>query len=115
MVPPARGDVYQAALDPIRGSEQGGERPVVVMSRDAINKSSQVVIIVPVTDRANKKRIYPSHVVLKAGDGGLRIDSVALAEQVRAIAVTRLLTRVGQLSPHSISAIGAALKIALDL
>jgi mRNA interferase MazF len=114
-VAPARGEVYLAQLDPIRGSEQGGERPVVVMSRDAINRNSPVVIVVPLTDRANKKKTYPSHVVLNAGDGGLRIDSIALGEQIRAIAVSRLSKRLGQLSPASVDAIGAALRIALDL
>ena len=104
-----------ANLDPTQGSEQGGQRPVVVMSRDAINQSSPVVIVVPVTDLTNKKRIYPSQVVLKAGEGGLKMDSVALGEQVRAINVTRFATRLGQLTPQNIVAIGAALKTALDL
>ena len=112
---PKRGDVYLAKLDPAQGSEQGGERPVVVMSRDAINQSSPVVIVVPVTNLTNKKRIYPSQVVLKAGEGGLKMDSVALGEQVRAINVTRLSTHLGHLAPHSVVAIGGALKAALDL
>lgn len=112
---PKRGDVYLASLDPTQGSEQGGQRPVVVMSRDAINLSSPVVIVVPVTDLTNKKRIYPSQVILRAGEGGLKIDSVALGEQVRAINVTRLATRLGHLAPHSVVAIGGALKAALDL
>jgi mRNA interferase MazF len=85
------------------------------MSRDAINQSSPVVIVVPITDLINKKRVYPSQVVLKAGDSGLKMDSVALGEQVRAISVTRLGTRLGQLTAHSIVALGAALKTALDL
>lgn len=114
-VPPRRGEVFMANLDPTQGSEQGKQRPVVVMSRDAINQSSPVVIVVPVTDLTNKKRIYPSQVVLKAGEGGLKMDSVALGEQVRAISVTRFATRLGQLTPQSIVAIGAALKTALDL
>lgn len=113
--PIRRGDVYVARLNPAEGSEQAGERPVVVVSRDAINRSSPVVVIVPVTDRANKTRIYPSHVILKAGEGGLPIESVALTEQVRAVNTTRLVRHLGQLAPQSITAIGAALKIALDL
>ena len=112
---PKRGDVYLARLDPHEGSEQGGERPVIVMSRDSINEYSPVVIIVPTTDRANKRRIYPSHVILKAGEGGLSIESVALGEQVRAINQTRFIKQLGHLSNQSIIQIGAALKIALDL
>lgn len=110
-----RGDVWIASLDPTKGAEISGERPVVVMSRDAINRSSPVVIVVPVTGRENKQRIYPSHVILTSGDGGLTKESVAICEQVRAIQATRLVKQLGHLAPTSIVAIGAALKIALDL
>lgn len=110
-----RGAVFLARLHPTEGSEQAGHRPVVVVSRDAINQNSPVVVVVPVTDRKNKPRIYPSQVVLKAGDGGLAIESVALGEQVRAINKTRLLKPLGHLAPASLAALGAALKIALDL
>jgi mRNA interferase MazF len=112
---PKRGDVYRARLDPSEGSEQSGERPVVVMSRDAINQSSPVLVVVPITDRAHKTRIYPSHVILKTGEGGLTKESVALGEQVRAINKTRLTNYLGHLSDNSITQIGAALKITLDL
>jgi mRNA interferase MazF len=112
---PKRGDVYQARLDPPEGSEQAGVLPVIIMSREAINDSSPVVIIVPVTDRTHKTRIYPSHVVLKTGEGGLTKESVALGEQVRAINKTRFLNYLGHLSNGAITQIGAALKIALDL
>ncbi len=44
-----RGDLYQASLNPVEGSEQGGSRPVLIVSRDAINKYSSVVIVVPLT------------------------------------------------------------------
>lgn len=44
-----RGEVYIARLDPVEGSEQGGNRPVIVVSRDAINVSSPVVLTVPCT------------------------------------------------------------------
>ncbi len=112
---PKRGDVYLARLDPKEGSEQAGVRPVVVMSRDSINQNSPVVIVVPTTDRNNKKHLYPSHVVLQAGEGGLTMESVALGEQVRAISTTRFIKYLGHLTPRSVTQIGAALKIALDL
>ena len=110
-----RGDLYYARLNPAEGSEQEGTRPVVIVSREAINENSPFVIVVPLTDRRNKRRIYPSQVVLKAGEGNLPIDSVALGEQVRAISQTRLAKQIGHLSEHRMSAIEAALKIALDL
>jgi len=110
-----RGDVFLARLDPKEGSEQAGNRPVIVVSRDAINQSSPVVIIVPCTDIDHKKRIYPSHVVIKQEDGGLTKESVALGEQVRAISTGRFIKQMGHLNQATIVQVGAALKIALDL
>jgi len=110
-----RGDVYLAVLDPSQGSEQAGTRPVIVITRDAINKQSPVVVVVPLAGRINRLRLLPSHVEIKMGEGGLTVDSVALCEQVRAISTTRLTKALGHLSATTISQVNDALKIALDL
>ena len=110
-----RGDVFDARLSPTEGSGQAGTRPVVIVSRNAINQNSPVVVIVPLTDAANVKRAYPNNVPIPAREGGLSLDSVALAGQVRAIAVSRLLRRRGALSADTIRAIDRALRITLDL
>jgi len=110
-----RGDIYKANLNPTQGSEQAGTRPVIIVSRDAINEHSPVVIVVPVTGAENKSRVYPTHILLKAGDGGLSKDSIAVAEQVRAITKSRLTINVGHLKLEQMSLISAALKIAMDL
>lgn len=110
-----RGDVYLASLDPVEGSEQAGSRPVVIVSRDAINKNSPVVIAVPLTGRENRPRVYPSQVLIKGGTGGLVKDSVALGEQVRAISKKRLVKYVGHLPPEIMTQLSVALKIAQDL
>jgi mRNA interferase MazF len=44
-----RGEVYDARLEPVEGSEQGGNRPVIIVSRDVINAYSPVVLAVPCT------------------------------------------------------------------
>jgi mRNA interferase MazF len=88
---------------------------VIIVSRDAINQNSSVVICVPVTDLANCKRIYPSQVMLKKGTGGLSKDSVVLCEQIRAITSDRLVSRLGELDRQSIRAVDDVLRIALDL
>jgi mRNA interferase MazF len=110
-----RGDIYDARLSPVEGSEQAGTRPVVIVSRDAINHNSPVIVVVPLTDAANVRRTYPNNVPIPAGEGGLTLDSVALAGQVRAIAVTRLVRRRGALPPATMNAIDRALRITLDL
>ena len=110
-----RVDIYLATLDPSQGFEQAGTRLVIVVTRDAINKLSPIVVVVPLTSMVNRKRLLPSHVEIKVGEGGLTVDSVALCEQVRAISTTRLTKAIGHLSATSISQLNDALKIALDL
>jgi len=110
-----RGDVFIAMLDPVEGSEQGGTRRVVVVSRDALNKYSPVVCICPITDADNKKRLYPSHVPIPVGVGGQTIDGVVVCEQVRTISKTRLREQKGKFETDVMTRIDAALKIALDL
>jgi mRNA interferase MazF len=107
--------VFEARLDPVEGSEQAGVRPVIVVSRDAINEASPVVVVVPCTTRKLERRVYPSQIVLRAPEGGLRVDSIALGEQVRAIAKTRLRSHWGTLSPEELRRLERALAITLDL
>lgn len=110
-----RGDVFRADLEPHEGSEQGGIRPVVVISRDALNNASPVVVVAPITDAANKKKTYPSHVRVAVGKGGLTMDSIVICEQVRAISKTRLKHALGKFDKAILTSIEAALKITLDL
>lgn len=112
---PSRGDIFFAALDPTRGSEQAGSRPVVIVSRDAINDNSSVIVCVPCTNAANCSKVYPSQLLLRKGTGGLGMDSVAMCEQIRAIAKDRLGKRIGKLDAQSVNALEQRLKIALDL
>jgi len=90
-------------------------RPVIIVSRDAINQNSSVVVCVPVTDLANCSKIYPSQILLKKGTGGLKTDSVAMGEQTRAITTNRLRERLGSLDRQTLAELGKRLKITLDL
>jgi mRNA interferase MazF len=110
-----RGAVYDARLDPTSGSEQAGTRPVVIVSRDAINLSSPVVIAVPCTTYHPRRRLYPSQVLISAPEGGLDADSIALCEQVRALDKNRLVRQRGALSPTTLAQLDRALLVALDL
>ena len=109
-----RGEVYYARLDPVEGSEQAGTRPVIIVSRNAINDASTVVVAVPCT-RYTTQRTYPSQVLLRAPDGGLDVDSVAMAEQVRAMDKCRFGRPRGTLSSLAMARLEQALLIALDL
>lgn len=110
-----RGEVYWVRLDPIEGSEQAGTRPGVIVSRNAINQYSPVVVICPLTSARLLTRLYPSDVLVQAPEGGLQVDSVVLTLQVRAVAKSRLQQRLGQLEPDTMAQVDRALKITLDL
>jgi mRNA interferase MazF len=110
-----RGEVYNARLDPTEGSEQAGIRPVIIVSRNAINIASSVILVVPCTTYRSERRIYPSQVLVSAPDGGLTNDSIALAEQVRVLAKSRLLGQRGTLAEETLIKLNRALAIALDI
>ncbi len=110
-----RGEVYDARLEPVEGSEQGGTRPVILVSRDVINAYSPVVLTVPCTTYQSGKRVYPTQVLIQASDGGLTNDSIAMADQVRVLSKTRLLRLRGTLSQSAVAQLNQALLIALDL
>lgn len=109
-----RGEVYDAQLDPVVGSEQGGLRPVVIVSRDATNDVLDAVLAVPCTSYRGG-RIFPTQVLLHAPDGGLRNDSKAVCEQVRVLSRRCLGRHRGALSARTLAQVEQALLIALDL
>ncbi len=110
-----RGDVYQANLNPSVDSEQAGNRPVVIVSRNGINRSSPVIVIAPISKYRQSKKIYPSQHLVKADNNGLRVDSIVKCEQIRAIAKSRLQEKRGSLAQKDLVKIDEALKIVLAL
>ncbi len=110
-----RGEVYDALLDPSEGSEQARNRSVIIVSRDAINSNSRLVLAVPCTTYRPDRRIYRSQILITAPDGGLDRDTVALGEQMRALSKTRLLRLRGVLSDEAMAQLNMALLITLDL
>lgn len=94
-----RGDIYFVDLDPPRGREQKGRRPVLVVSVDAINAQPVVVTFVVGTDAANVPRDYPVNARVPATQSGLPKDTVFLCFQVRSLDPARFRTPAGELSP----------------
>jgi mRNA-degrading endonuclease toxin of MazEF toxin-antitoxin module len=69
--------------------------------------------VVPLTDATNVKRVYPMHVLLGKGEGGLKMDSIVKTEQIRAIEIGRFTGYYGRLDAYAIKRIEQALKITL--
>ena len=99
-----RGEIWMADLNPIRGSEQAGRRPVLVLQNDAINKITTTVLTIPLTTNLRRAAL-PSCVRIIKGEGGLENDSVFLCHQLRVLDKGRLQQKLGTVSPHTIIAV----------
>lgn len=113
-----RGEIRLVDLEPTRGAEADKRRPAVIVTNDGANAWAArlgwgVVTIVPLT--SNVERIHPFHVLLYAEETGLRRDSKAQAEQVRAVALERVGPVIGRLGPEQIEALDRALRLHLAL
>ena len=108
-----RGDIYYANLDPVVGSEQKGERPVLIVQNDIGNKHSPTTIITPLTHILRKKPL-PTHVLIKK-DYGLDSDSLVLTEQIRTIDRMRFLDYIGHINDEKILDINNALAVCVGL
>lgn len=97
-----RGDIFYAELNPVIGSEQGGTRPVLVISNNTGNRHSPTVIVAAITSRVHTKAKLPTHTEVRDFEG-LDKDSVILLEQIRTIDKQRLRQYIGIL-PDSIMA-----------
>ncbi|MEA3340600.1 MAG: type II toxin-antitoxin system PemK/MazF family toxin [Chloroflexota bacterium] len=91
------GEVYLADLNPTRGSEQAGRRPVLVFQNNLINRFTRTVICIPFTTNLRRAQL-PSCLLIQAREGGLARDSVLLCHQIRVLDQSRLITRLGQVS-----------------
>jgi mRNA interferase MazF len=80
-----RGEIYFVNLNPVQGREQAGNRPVLVLSVDAINRLPLVVTVVVGTKGENFLRDYPTNVRVSPIDSGLPLETVFLCFQIRSI------------------------------
>ena len=96
MTTPARGEVHLCVLDPAIGSEIRKTRPVLVVSPDELNEHWRSCLVAPMTTGAHP---YPFRVACAFGgaDGHVAVD------QIRAVDTTRLVRRLGRLSPSAMS------------
>jgi len=108
-----RGDIFTANLEPVRGSEQGKVRPVVIIQNNVGNQFSPTVIIAAIT--SGKQVRFDVHVAVKSPEGGLTKDSIILLNQIRAIDKSRLGRYWGHLSDEKMAQIDEATRISLGL
>lgn len=111
---PRRGEVYLVSFDPTFGAEIKKTRPALIVQNDVANRYSPIAIVAAITSRV-EGRLYPTEVLLRKPEGGLKTDSVVLLNQIRSIDKQRLIRRLGTIKPGSMKEIDRALQISLGL
>jgi mRNA interferase ChpB len=80
---PARGDILELSLDPVRGREIRGARPVLVLSADAFNRASGLLLVAPITQGGAASRETGFSVTLMGS--GTMTQGVVLCDQTRTV------------------------------
>lgn len=113
MQKPSRGDVWFVELDPIRGREQAGRRPALIVSVNQFNYGpADLVVVIPITTRDKK---IPFHVKINPPEGGLREISFIKCEDIRSLSKERLIKFSGRISDNIFLLIEDRLRILLNL
>ncbi len=108
-----RGDLYLANMNPFKGSEQSGKRPVLVLQNNAGNFYSPTLIVAPVTTRLYKQDL-PTHLVI-GKEGGLYERSMIELEQIRVLDKQRCMFYIGRLSRQTMEKVDEMIRNSLGL
>ena len=114
LVRPRRGEVYLVNFDPTLGAEIQKTRPVVIVQNDVANRHSAITIVAAITSQFDHP-LYPTEVLIRPPEGGLRMDSVGLLNQIRSIDKQRLVGRLGTLKPETMDRVDHAILISMGL
>jgi mRNA interferase MazF len=94
-----RGDIRWADLNPVRGREQAGRRPVVVLSNDIFNERSGTVIAMAITSQPQRAG-FPLTLELESRQ--LPKQSWVKISQIRTLSIERIGRKIGRLSPEQL-------------
>ena len=94
-----RGEIWWADLNPVRGREQAGVRPVLVISHDIFNQRSGTVIALAITSQAPTAG-FP--ITLEITTARLPKQSWVKISQIRTLSVERLSSRMGAITPEEL-------------
>lgn len=113
MATPSRGEVWTVNLNPVRGHEQAGYRPGLIISVDTFNHGpAGLVVIIPIT---TKEKGIPFHAAINPPEAGVVKRSFIKCEDIRSISTERLSKCLGTVSLETLKAVEERLKILLDL
>ncbi len=110
---PSRGEVWTVNLNPVRGHEQAGHRPGLIISVNTFNHGpAGLAAIIPIT---TKEKGIPFHVAISPPEGGVSKKSFIKCEDIRSISTERLSKCLGAVSLETLQAVEERVKILLGL
>jgi mRNA interferase MazF len=92
-----QGEIYLSDLNPVKGHEQAGYRPVLVIQNDILNQYLSTVVIIPITSNLKYKENLTVYFLSKEVSS-MKNDSLALLFQIRTIDKLRLKKKIGGVS-----------------
>ncbi len=95
-----QGEIWHADLNPTKGREQAGMRPVLIASGNLLNEHLEIVIVLPLTTQVKNYKGNP--VLTPSKTNGLREESEVLVFHVRSLSKERLVRRIGKIHDHEI-------------
>src|SRR6266478_28203 len=111
---PRRGEIWLVSFDPTIGAEIKKTRPALVVQNDIANRYSPITIVAAITSQYEEP-LYPTEVLLQTGEGGTKVNSVVLLNQIRSVDKHRLVKRLGSISPETMRRVDRALQVSLGL
>ncbi len=109
-----RGDIVVANFGFVKGSEQRGIRPALIIQNDFGNKYITTTIVAPLTANIMKRK-YLTNVFVSKEDSKLKKDSMVLLNQIRTIDKQRIVRKVSSLNSGLMRKVDSAIKVSLDL
>jgi mRNA interferase MazF len=108
-----RGEIYWVDWNPVRGSEQKGLRPALIIQNDIGNTNSPTIIVAALTTALEKS--YPFLVRVTSKESGLPRESTVNLAIIITIDKTRLTSKYGELSPVKMKEVDEAIKVSLGI
>ncbi len=101
-------------FDPTLGAEIKKTRPALILQNDVGNRYSPLTIVAAITSH-HAESLYPQQVLVIAPEGGMKVNSMVLLNQIRSVDKKRLVKRLGMLKPDTMRRVDRALQISLGL
>lgn len=114
-VHPSQFEIWRVQLNPVKGSEQRGIRPCLILQTNAVQGKGNTTLIAPfTTKKLDKIRFYETHIA-PSSENGLREASKVKFDQIRVIDKTRLIKKIGSLETKYFQAVLSALFYLFDM